>query len=776
MLPVLALIFLAQEPLPALAPGSARASVLSAADPELEVPGLGGPARVERFAVEIVEGGAHTFEVFAPLFEPYAVIWDEAGDVVAAVGVDEIPGKARLIGVELAPGRYVVGAASRDGELGDLQVRLWRGVPEPLSEAELADARVEAVRQRALAVERRDGPLADSLVKAQEAWGDALAAQSRWDAAVHPYERARAILEAVFGAEHPEAASAWLPVARARARAGDLQAARTIVAYAARLLEEGLGPDHPLVLDVHRVQLAAHVELEDHEEARVLATDLIERAERVLGPAADLALAGRAGLARALDGEGRGEEAAAALLPALEAPLEPARAAAVRAELVRHELVAGRPEAAVFAAEEALALLGEEGPRELAATLHEALGAALLELGRASDAVASFERALELDAAGEHPDAEPRSLEHVAVARRRAGDLDGALAAASRAADLWSERFGADHPGAVRCGARRAELLLDLGRLDQAELAALGALEVARGTLFSGHAATARALRALVRLAAARGDLDAAWARANEALAAETADLTGLVWVRSDRELRELAGILGELVEAFPSWVPPGRERDLLERLADWRGRVGPALVEPRREREADLADPQRAIAHTAAETRATLAARLAMAPHADDPLQPDRLPDLRRRLAYLAWEIGHAGGEENAREPSVLEQLAAERPADTALALVVDASAWVPAQVEEGVLIAPARREPPRVVVVVARGDDVRLVAPADLAAAVRDASRVVLSTPPGAEPMQIEIAQGVALDPLPTAPAPAAVDPELDLRLFGRSALLVP
>jgi len=154
------------------------------------------------------------------------------------------------------------------------------------------------------------------------------------------------------------------------------------------------------------------------------------------------------------------------------------------------------------------------GALRWAASQRANLGSKLLELGRVDEATRVLRAALEVAATGGFPYVRALAKLCLGLALRLAGDPQAALTVQSEAAQAWALQIGDPR---LESAARSAlaEVLLDLGRPDDAWAEATDAVRLAAGT----RAPRAAALAVLARVALATGDAAEALAHCEQAAA-----------------------------------------------------------------------------------------------------------------------------------------------------------------------------------------------------------------------------------------------------------------
>ena len=298
-----------------------------------------------------------------------------------------------------------------------------------------------------------------------EAWRLVAEAGRHWDAGrFHetegPYLRALALLEEVWGGEHPETAVALHNLAGLRSAQERYEEAETLYARAARIYAEAFGPDDPRAAGEYYWLGQCLFREGKYEEAERAYLDALARLERALGPD-DASLAEpllRLGHLRYY--VGRYAEAEAPFARALRlrerahGPGDPltARALMRLADLYHHG--AGVEGDAEHFYRRAVRIVErvQAGTKYHAECVYR-LALFLAERGRAEEAGPLFERALELVAAA--PD--PQEWD----ARWMRGGYADFLRAAGRgeeAAAVEAQTSGADaYEDALRAGIKRRE-------------------------------------------------------------------------------------------------------------------------------------------------------------------------------------------------------------------------------------------------------------------------------------------------------------------------------
>jgi tetratricopeptide (TPR) repeat protein/aminoglycoside phosphotransferase (APT) family kinase protein len=155
------------------------------------------------------------------------------------------------------------------------------------------------------------------------------------------------------------------------------------------------------------------------------------------------------------------------------------------------------------------------------AILSNNLGNVLLGLDRDHEALAAYERALELWEAGlgdDHADL-AIALGNIGRAREKLDDLDGAIQAQQRSLALREKHLGADHPHVSGSLHDLGVVLRKRNRLDEAQAAQRRALEIRKASLGADHPQYADTAAELGRTLLAAGQRDEAAQMFRDALA-----------------------------------------------------------------------------------------------------------------------------------------------------------------------------------------------------------------------------------------------------------------
>jgi tetratricopeptide (TPR) repeat protein len=278
------------------------------------------------------------------------------------------------------------------------------------------------------------------------------------------FERARAILEACLGPDHPSTARSLNNIGNTLRARGELPAARSYFEQALGILDKRLGPDHP-------------------DTARTL-----NNLAAMLGALGDLPTARDA------------HQRAQAILEGRLGPDHPDTASNLdNLGLVLRRL--GELDAARHAHQRALAIREARlGPDhfDVARSLDN-LGLVLRRLGELDAARDAHQRALAIREAQLRPDHphQAHALSSLGSVAYQRGDLPTARAYYEHALEVYKARLGIDHPDAASTLANLGNVLSDLGDLPAARVALERALAVFQARLGSNHPDVAQTQQSL---------------------------------------------------------------------------------------------------------------------------------------------------------------------------------------------------------------------------------------------------------------------------------------
>jgi tetratricopeptide (TPR) repeat protein len=275
------------------------------------------------------------------------------------------------------------------------------------------------------------------------------------DRALELHSKARAILEAALGGEHPETLVSRNGIALDYYAAGRYGEAIALHLATLKLREAKLGPDHPLTLQSRNNLAIAYRAAGQNAEAIALHEGTLKLRESKLGPDHLDTLRSRNNLANAYLDAGRNDEAIALLeatYKRIEAQLGPDHPATLgsRSSLANAYYAASRYTAAIAHIDATLKLrserLGPDHPDTLQSRNN--LANAYRAAGRINDAIALHEATLKLvvkKMGPNHPDT-LRSQNNLANAYRAVGRTADAIAMHTSTLKLLEARLGPDHP------------------------------------------------------------------------------------------------------------------------------------------------------------------------------------------------------------------------------------------------------------------------------------------------------------------------------------------
>ncbi len=334
-----------------------------------------------------------------------------------------------------------------------------------------------------------------------------LSGSARPEAAMGVLGRALAILEAVYGPDHPDLAPALTVLGAVQFDLGELPAARASLERALAVVEAVYGPDDPDLAGALTILGVIQLDLGELPAARATLERALAIAEAAYGPdhpqllftlyslgAAQQQDLGERQAARAT------QERALAIAEAAYGPDHPRVAVALNAlglvQLDLRELSAARGslERALAIAE---AAYGPDHP-QVAATLVP-FGLVQQDLGELPAASGSLERALAIVEAGYGPDSPQvaTALESLGDLQRQLGELPAARATLERALAIFEATYGPDHPDVASVLQSLGDLQRQLGELPAARATLERALAIFEAAYGPDYADLARTLKSL---------------------------------------------------------------------------------------------------------------------------------------------------------------------------------------------------------------------------------------------------------------------------------------
>lgn len=486
------------------------------------------PTIARTFGIEVTRSGPHYVELRSWHFDPYLVLRDGEGKVIAEDD-DGLLGAQARIALELDAGsNYSIDACALHGRRGPFELVLRSGTPRPLSRAERAAADVADLRRRVKVLEETEAAESPELASALGRLGYVLYRQGRYREAREPWERALAIQEEVQGPEHPHVATSLNDMARLNQAQGELDAARPLYERALAIREKVLGPEHSRTATSLNNLARLYRAQGDSATARPLYERALAIYEKIHGPEHPNTASALNNLAVFLKDLGELDaarplyERALAIRERALGPDHP-RTAMILNNLARLYQAQGDLRAARPLLERALAVrekvLGPEHP-DTAQSL-TSLAGLLRAAGDYAAARPYIERAIairEKVLGPGHRDT-ATSLNNLAELLHGMGDTEAARALYERALAITEKAYGPEHTATANNLANLGKLLEDLNELDAAQQLYGRALAIYEKALGPEHPKTARTIEHLGKLHQARGDLESARRLLERALA-----------------------------------------------------------------------------------------------------------------------------------------------------------------------------------------------------------------------------------------------------------------
>jgi eukaryotic-like serine/threonine-protein kinase len=389
--------------------------------------------------------------------------------------------------------REEANARRSEGRAQDNLLKAQREEANARRSASEAEAVLGFLREKVLAAARprgqegglgRDVKLRDALDRAEASIPGSFADQPRIEArvrgalglsyfhlgepapAIRQFERARALLKAALGPDHPDTLGEASSLAGAYHMAGRVRDAIPLYEEVLRRLQATAGPDDRQTLTTRNNLAAAYHEASRFDEAIAL------------------------------------QEQTLALMKAEFGPDHPDTLTAM-GSLAAMYRSADRIRESIAIQEQALALMkakaGADHPNTLASMTNLAL--AYRDAGRDADAIALFEEALPMKEASLGP-GHPETLRTRYLLGRLyldAGRAGQARLLLDRAVEEAREKLGADHPITLGALTNLAMLHLDAGRWDEAIGILRGVVRLRKEKSGAGQLQTLIAFNALVR-------------------------------------------------------------------------------------------------------------------------------------------------------------------------------------------------------------------------------------------------------------------------------------
>jgi tetratricopeptide (TPR) repeat protein/predicted Ser/Thr protein kinase len=302
--------------------------------------------------------------------------------------------------------------------------------------------------------------------------------------------------EGLAGLEREEVWRWQLKLAQARQQLSEYAAALELAATTRRAQLDALGDAHPHVLDTETTIAALHMDLMQLDEARALASGVVERSARVLGDEHLSTLAARGVLANVLQRQGRYDEARVLFEAVLGAQRSRGPVAAADALSTQYSLAVLLHAMRRLNEAEELVLRTLDAQREAYGENHYACVISLNLLGmihheqqRFDEARRDFERMIEASTSvfGRAHANTASGLHNLASVLEALGDLEAALPLYLEAAQLQSELYGAQNANTLLSKSNLGGLYIRLGRVAEAEPLLRDAAEGLRAALGPNH-------------------------------------------------------------------------------------------------------------------------------------------------------------------------------------------------------------------------------------------------------------------------------------------------
>ncbi|MFC8349544.1 FxSxx-COOH system tetratricopeptide repeat protein [Streptomyces sp. NPDC057280] len=270
-----------------------------------------------------------------------------------------------------------------------------------------------------------------------------------------------------------------------------------------------LGPDHDDTLRATHNLARAYYDTRDHERARALYEDTLNRRQRLYGDEDPRTLASAVNLAVELQALGRYEEALALEEKTLAVQrrvlgAEHPATLLTASNLANRLAAVGRVGEAVVLGEETLAamrrVLGADHPETLRTASNLAIR--LGDVGRVGEAVVLGEETLAARRrvlGADHPET-LRTASNLTADLAQVGRADQAVASGEETLAVQRRVLGAEHPDTLRTANNLAVFLRDAGRVGEARVLGEETLAVQRRVLGAEHVETRRTARWLAKL------------------------------------------------------------------------------------------------------------------------------------------------------------------------------------------------------------------------------------------------------------------------------------
>ncbi len=582
------------EQLPVLRPGDVVEGVVEESAPETETEAIRSyraePALTRRCRLELPADGPYHLEVRSYFFDPYQVLRDGDGNLLAEDGNGLVGLQSRLVLPSMKRDQdYRLEVCALYGGTGAFEVRFLEGTPATLSLAEQRAALLDDARKRVQVLEAARGVDHPDNAGPLDALGEIHLDQGTFREARPYFERALRIREENLGPDHPDTAVSLNNVARVCLREGRYAEARGLVQRTLEIREEALGPEHPDT-SVSLNNLASILERQGKlDEARPLYERALRIIEKTYGPDHLTTAILCQNLARLIRYQGYYSEAR----PMLERVIriyertrgpEHVDTASGLAELLD---VQGNYDEALPLYERALRIceekLGPDHPQTL--PILASLASCLENQGKVDKALPLLERALrgyETTFGPEHPST-ATCLDRLGMFLDRLGRYSEAQEVLERALRIFEETLGVDHARTANCASNLASCFQSQGDYDEARVFYERALRVREQTLGPRHPTNAISLDNLAWLLDDAGDPAAAWSYATRGLAVQLEHL-GDAW-ESQAEYERILHQKKEfwylevlLALATREGAPDHAPREVYDHVLRWKGQISRSM------------------------------------------------------------------------------------------------------------------------------------------------------------------------------------------------------
>ncbi len=625
---------------PVLTVGEAVTGDITDADPQVDTGMLGrydSPTVGRRFWIDVEESGPCSIELRSYFFDPYLVLRDERGSVLAEDDDGLISVHSRIPADLVAGRRYLVEACALHGQRGGFELALSPGRPGTLSATERAVLDLEDGERRLAVVEAARGPEHPDTAFALyhlgvllQAQGDLAAARPRLERALAIYEIALgprdlgttsslnhlvAVLQALgdhstaysllervggdwnerLGRDDPATALIFNHLAGMLRRSGNLAAARPLYERALAIRDKALGPEHADTAKSLNNLAALLVEQGDYSAARPLYERALAIRDEVLGPEhADTAVSfnNLASLLFSLGDYGSARplyERALAIQEKTLGPQDPGTASTLQ-NLALLLCSQGDYGSARSLHERGLAInekaFGPEHP-DTANSLNN-LASLLRIQGQAAVARPMLERALAINERALGPEHPITSvvLNNLALAVREQGDLEASRRLSERAMSIQEKRLGPEHPLTALSLVNLAGSLWVQGDYTEGQRLFERGLAAFEKNLGAEHPDTGVARARLALLLADRGAIGSAWELLSAGRDASRRHMSGMVASLSETESYAYLAANWWQLEAALSIAAehpdPVVQKRSYEQVLAWKGQVARQLQRSR--------------------------------------------------------------------------------------------------------------------------------------------------------------------------------------------------